>query len=114
MNEYPFVRETWTGNDLGDVYLGAKVNLLSERLNQPLALALRGTVKVPTADDESGAGTGEWDYFADMVLSKEISRRSRSPASAASRSAATRRPSACQTGCDGAWAPPSAPARTFA
>jgi len=38
-------------------------------------MAFRGTVKVPTADDETGAGTGQFDYFADMVLSKEISRR---------------------------------------
>ena len=75
VNDYPFVRETWTGNDLGDVYLGAKVNLLSEYRQQPFAMALRGTLKVPTADDETGAGTGEWDYFADVVLSKEISRR---------------------------------------
>jgi outer membrane protein OmpA-like peptidoglycan-associated protein len=38
-------------------------------------MALRGTMKLPTADRESGAGTGEWDYFADAVVSKEISRR---------------------------------------
>lgn len=75
VNDYPFVRETWTGNDLGDVFLGTKLNLLSEYRNQPFAMALRGTVKVPTADDEAGAGTGKFDYFADLVVSKEISRR---------------------------------------
>jgi outer membrane protein OmpA-like peptidoglycan-associated protein len=75
VNDYPFVREGWTGNDLGDVFLGAKVNLASEYRNQPLAVALRGTIKVPTADDETGAGTGEFDYFVDMVVSKEIARR---------------------------------------
>ena len=74
-NEIPFVRETWTGNKLGDLLLGGKFNLLTERKQQPFALALRGTVKLPTADDESGAGTGEFDYFTDAVLSKEISRR---------------------------------------
>ncbi len=75
VNDYPFVRETWTGNDLGDVFLGAKFNLMSEYRQQPFAMALRATLKVPTADEEKGAGTGEWDYFADVILSKEISRR---------------------------------------
>jgi outer membrane protein OmpA-like peptidoglycan-associated protein len=75
INDRPFVRETWTGNDLGDLLLGSKFNLLTERRQNPFALALRATVKVPTADADTGAGTGEFDYFADAVLSKEISRR---------------------------------------
>jgi peptidoglycan-associated lipoprotein len=75
INDRPFVRETWTGNKLGDLYLGAKANLLSEGVRQPLALAVRGTVKLPTADEDEGAGSGEYDYFADVVLSKEIVRR---------------------------------------
>lgn len=75
VNDRPFVRETWTGNDPGDLFLGTKINLVSERLNQPFALAVRGTVKLPTADEESGAGTGQTDYFADVVMSREIGRR---------------------------------------
>ena len=75
INDRPFVRETWTGNQLGDLYLGGKANLLSEGAQQPLALAFRGTVKLPTADKDKGAGSGEYDYFADVVLSKEILRR---------------------------------------
>ncbi len=71
VNEYPFVREGWTGNNFGDVYAGAKVNLLSEHRRQPLALALRGTVKLPTAGEDN-IGTGQFDYFADGILSKEI------------------------------------------
>ena len=74
-NETPFVRETWTGNKLGDLLLGGKFNVLTERKQQPFALALRGTVKLPTADEESGVGTGQFDYFTDGVISKEISRR---------------------------------------
>src|SRR5262249_18443703 len=35
VNEYPFVREQWTGNNFGDVYVGTKVNLLSEQRRQP-------------------------------------------------------------------------------
>jgi outer membrane protein OmpA-like peptidoglycan-associated protein len=74
-NDVPFVRETWSGNKLGDLLLGGKFNLLTERKQQPFAFALRGTVKLPTADEESGVGTGQFDYFTDGVLSKEISRR---------------------------------------
>jgi len=75
VNDRPFVRDPWTGGHLGDLYLGAKGNLLSEQHQYPVALALRGTVKLPTADDESGAGSGEFDYFGDLVVSKEVRRR---------------------------------------
>jgi len=74
-NERPFVRDTWTGNEFGDLFVGAKVNLLSEYRQQPFAMAVRGTAKVPTAGEDSGAGTGQWDYFSDLVASKELSRR---------------------------------------
>jgi len=74
VNEYPFVRERWTGNQFGDIYVGAKVNLLSEHRRQPMAMALRGTVKLPTAGEDN-IGTGQFDYFADGIISKEINRQ---------------------------------------
>jgi len=74
-NENPFVREQWTGNKLGDLLLGGKFNLLTEHREQPFALAFRGTVKLPTGDQDGGASTGQFDYFTDGVISKEISRR---------------------------------------
>jgi outer membrane protein OmpA-like peptidoglycan-associated protein len=74
VNEYPMVRQEWTGSNFGDVYVGTKVNLLSEYRRQPMAMALRATVKLPTAGEDN-IGTGQFDYFADVVLSKEISRR---------------------------------------
>jgi hypothetical protein len=73
VNEYPMVRQDWTGHNFGDIYVGTKVNLLSESRRQPLAMALRGTVKLPTAGEDN-VGTGQFDYFADFVMSKEISR----------------------------------------
>jgi outer membrane protein OmpA-like peptidoglycan-associated protein len=73
VNEYPRVREGWTGSDIGDLYAGAKINLLSEHRRQPMAMAFRGTVKLPTAGSE--VGTGQFDYFADLVASKEVNRR---------------------------------------
>lgn len=75
INDQPFVREPWSGNEFGDIYLGTKVNLSSEYRLAPLAFAVRGTVKLPTADEEKGVGTGEYDYFADVIASKEMGRR---------------------------------------
>src|SRR5688572_463564 len=71
LNGYPFVQEPWTGNDAGDLFLGGKVNLLSQTRSAPVAFAIRGMVKVPTADPDTGAGTGELDYLLDGVLSRE-------------------------------------------
>ena len=73
VNEYPFVREEWTGNTFGDTYVGTKVNILSEHRRQPFALAVRGTVKLPTASEDK-VGTGQFDYFGDAVFSKEVNR----------------------------------------
>jgi len=75
INDRPFVNESWSGNTLGDLFLGGKFNVMTERKRQPFALAFRGTVKVPTADEKKGAGTGEYDYFADLILSKEMHQR---------------------------------------
>lgn len=74
-NELPFVNQGWSGNHFGDIYTGAKFNLASEHRQAPLAFALRGTVKLPTASsDLGGLGSGEFDYFADVVASKEMGR----------------------------------------
>ncbi len=75
LNEYPFVREGWSGNDFGDLYIGAKINLLAEHRQQPVALALRGTLKLPTGSDDEGAGTGETDWYFDFMVSKELNER---------------------------------------
>ncbi len=73
VNEYPFVREQWTGNNFGDIYVGTKINLLSEHRRQPFAMAVRGTVKLPTAGEDN-VGTGQFDYIGDAVFSKEVNR----------------------------------------
>ena len=72
VNEYPFVSEGWTGNQLGDFYVGAKFNVLSEYRQNPAAFALRAIVKLPTGDDEGGAGTGSADFLVDAIVSKEV------------------------------------------
>jgi outer membrane protein OmpA-like peptidoglycan-associated protein len=76
VNEHPFVRQGWSDNQLGDLWLGAKVNLTSQWRQQPAALALRGMIKVPTAkDDDEGVGTGKMDVALDAVVSKEVNER---------------------------------------
>ena len=69
LNGYPFVREPWTGNDMGDFIVGAKINLASQLRNAPVAFAVRTMFKLPTADAETGAGTGELDYMLDGIFS---------------------------------------------
>jgi outer membrane protein OmpA-like peptidoglycan-associated protein len=76
VNEHPFVRQGWSGNQLGDLWLGAKVNLTSQWRQQPLAFAVRGMFKIPTAkDDEEGVGTGKMDFAFDAIASKEVNER---------------------------------------
>jgi len=76
VNDYPFVRQGWSGNQFGDLWVGAKVNLLSQYRQHPVALAVRGMVKIPTAkDSDEGVGTGKADFAVDAILSKEINQR---------------------------------------
>jgi outer membrane protein OmpA-like peptidoglycan-associated protein len=76
VNDYPFVRQGWSDNQLGDLWVGTKVNLLSQYRQRSVALALRGMVKIPTAkDDEEGVGTGKPDFAVDAIVSKEINQR---------------------------------------
>jgi outer membrane protein OmpA-like peptidoglycan-associated protein len=59
---------------VGDFYVGGKINFLSEARHNPVALALRGIVKIPTADDDAGNGTGKADFSIDLVASKEAAK----------------------------------------
>jgi flagellar motor protein MotB len=71
-NDLPFVSIPWvTGT--GDIKLGLKFKLLDDYMNDdPLGLALRGFVKLPTADEEEGLGTGKMSWGADFILSKGL------------------------------------------
>ena len=76
VNEYPLVRQGWSGNQLGDLWLGAKINLMAPWRQQPASFAVRGMIKIPTAkDDEEGVGTGKVDFAIDAILSKELNQR---------------------------------------
>jgi outer membrane protein OmpA-like peptidoglycan-associated protein len=71
VNEYPQVRQGWSGNVRGDLRAGVKVNLLTQADNRQLALALRGAIKAPIGDEEAGASTGKMDLSVDLVASHE-------------------------------------------
>jgi outer membrane protein OmpA-like peptidoglycan-associated protein len=72
VDRYPRVTQGWTGNHVGDLYVGAKFNFWSEYRQNPAALAVRGIVKLPTADDGAGVGTGKADVSFDFIGSKDI------------------------------------------
>ena len=64
IDRYPRVNQYWTGDNVGDFYVGAKFNLLSECQQNPAALALRGMIKLPTGDKDAGIGTGQDRFLA--------------------------------------------------
>jgi len=71
-NNYPFVRQGWSGNDFGDTFVGTKVSLMSESREHPVALALRGMLKLPTGSADDGSGTGKLGAQVDFIVSKEV------------------------------------------
>jgi outer membrane protein OmpA-like peptidoglycan-associated protein len=74
IDRYPQVTSNWTGNNIGDLYVGAKVNLWSEYQQRPAAIAVRGMLKLPTGDKASGSSTGKVDGSIDLIISKEFSK----------------------------------------
>ena len=59
IDRYPRVNQYWTGDNVGDFYVGAKINLWSEYRQNPAAIAVRGMVKVPTGKFDAGVSTGK-------------------------------------------------------
>jgi outer membrane protein OmpA-like peptidoglycan-associated protein len=73
-NDYPFSRDAWS-TGFGDVKLGAKFKFLDDYThNDPVGLALKGMVKLPTADEQKGLGTGKASFDIDLILSKSLNR----------------------------------------
>ena len=70
-NLVPFGTEHWT-TGFGDAKLGLKYAFLNDYRGDAVGLALRGVVKLPTASDTDGLGTGKTAFAADLVLSKTI------------------------------------------
>ncbi len=71
-HQFPLVTDQFTGNQIGDLFLGGKVNLTSEARQNGAALAVRGVLKVPTGDDDIGTTTGKADGMVDVIVSKNL------------------------------------------
>jgi outer membrane protein OmpA-like peptidoglycan-associated protein len=74
-DRYPRVNQYWTGDNIGDFYVGAKINFWSEYHQKPAALAVRAMFKLPTGKEDVGVSTGALDTILDLVISKEVSKR---------------------------------------
>src|SRR5581483_3000 len=74
VDRYPKVNQPWTGDNVGDLYLGAKINLWSEYRQNPAAIALRAIVKAPTGKADVGVSTGKPDVEVDAIVSKEAAK----------------------------------------
>ena len=74
IDRYPKVNQYWTGDNVGDLYVGAKYNIWSEYRQNPAAIALRGMIKVPTGKADAGVSTGKADFSVDGVVSKEAAK----------------------------------------
>ncbi len=72
IDRYPRITSGWSGNHLGDLYIGAKVSLMPNPSLHRVALAARGVMKAPTGDDEAGVSTGKPDFLVDVVVSTEL------------------------------------------
>ena len=70
--EVPLANDQYSGNKVGDLVLGGKINLLSEANLSPVAFALRGFVKVPTGNEDVGNTTGKPDGAFDVIVSKDL------------------------------------------
>ena len=73
-NDYPFVKQDWTGNHLGDTIIGVKVGLTSQARHAPVSFAIRPLVKIPTGDKASGSTTGKIDFGIDAIISGEAAK----------------------------------------
>ncbi|CAG1064849.1 hypothetical protein BAC1_00415 [uncultured bacterium] len=61
-----------TNSGMGDVVLRGSYYFLSEGKSVPFDLNLTGKLKVPTADDSKGLGTGEFDIGAGLEFAKSL------------------------------------------
>ena len=70
----PYANERWTGNKIGDFRIGAKYAFLSEEAGNPVGLAARAMINLPTGDADEGAGQGGVATDVSGVLSKWLNR----------------------------------------
>jgi len=67
--DYPLIRGGWSGNRLGDLWVGGKVRVLGS-MSAPVGLAIRAQVKLPVGDDAIGVSSGKADFQVDGIVSR--------------------------------------------
>jgi outer membrane protein OmpA-like peptidoglycan-associated protein len=73
-NDFPFVSTPWeTG--VGDIKLGVKYKFLDDYRGDGVGLAVRALVKLPTADEAKGLGTGKTSFGGDIIISKSLAEK---------------------------------------
>ena len=70
----PYANQRWTGNKVGDLRIGTKYAFLSEEAGNPVGLAARVMLNLPTGDADEGAGEGGVAADVSGVLSKWLNR----------------------------------------
>jgi outer membrane protein OmpA-like peptidoglycan-associated protein len=65
--DYPLVRRGWSGNQLGDLWVGGKVSFMPNP--GPVTVAARAMVKLPVGDEDGGASSGKADFALDGIVS---------------------------------------------
>ena len=70
-NLLPLASEHWA-TGFGDVKLGLKYAFLNDYRGDAVGLAVRAVMKLPTASDTDGLGTGKTAFAGDLILSKSI------------------------------------------
>ncbi len=68
------INQGWA-TGLGDLWLGAKFNLLSQATNNGYAIGARVMAKIPSASDDDGLGTGKPDFQVDLITSREFAQK---------------------------------------
>jgi hypothetical protein len=60
-----------TTSTFGDLFVGAKIRLVSETTSRP-AFAVRFSTRVPSASTDSGIGTGTMDFYYGIGIAKTV------------------------------------------
>ena len=74
LSDFPYATRPFSGNAIGDVVIGAKVNLATERTQAPFAVAVRGWARLPTGDEDAGTTAGAPGGAVGLIISKNLGR----------------------------------------
>jgi outer membrane protein OmpA-like peptidoglycan-associated protein len=72
--DYPTGRTPWVSTR-GDLWVGGKVNFVSEADRHALAVALRAMLKLPTGNMSAGTSSGKVDTVVDLIASKDVGKQ---------------------------------------